>query len=88
MEYMFEHEAVTPNTANQWHERELECHVPDKKHPHVWLLQNFDKQQYCYVFSDEAEQFSNPYRTHSEAVHALKEYCHYALGDEYITLGI
>lgn len=39
----------------------------------IWMCIN-DVSRYCFVFTDEAEQFSQPYPTVQEAMDARKRY--------------
>ena len=78
--YMFENKQVGGMT---WFElQEASCHGSlvcakecdvEKAGP-VYKLRDPISDEVCYVFSDEAEQFSNPYRTCDEASKMSRAY--------------
>lgn len=80
MKYMFENK---PTHGMTWNElQEAVCHgalVCDKvrdveKAGPVYKLRDPCSEEICFVYTDEAEQFSNPYRTAEEAEAASKKY--------------
>lgn len=80
MKYMFENRPIGGMTWNEL--QEATCHgalVCDKvgdveKAGPVYKLRDPCSEEICFVYTDEAEQFSNPYRTIEEAELASKEY--------------
>ena len=80
MKYMFENRPIDGMTW--WELQEATCHgalVCDKvrnveKAGPVYKLRDPCSEEICFVYTDEAEQFSNPYRTIEEAESASNEY--------------
>lgn len=78
--YMFENRPIGGMT---WFElQEASCHGAlvctkecdvEKAGP-VYKLRDPCSEEVCYVFTDEVEQFSNPYRTAEEAAVKSREY--------------
>lgn len=78
--YMFENRPIDGMTWNKL--QEAACHGAlvctkerdvEKAGP-VYKLRDPCNEEYCFVFSDEAEQFSNPYRTADEAAEMSRKY--------------
>lgn len=78
--YMFEHNQVKDMT---WFELQEACAhgalVCTKERDvenagPVYKLRDPCSEEVCYVFSDEAQQFSNPYRTADEAAEMSRKY--------------
>lgn len=78
--YMFENREVPPMTW--WDLQEASCHgalvcekVRDvERAGPVYKLRDPTTERYCFVFTDEAEQFSNPFATEDEAAKASRIY--------------
>lgn len=78
--YMFENKQIDGMTWNQLHDGAAsgrllcykECSV--EKAGDVYKLEDPASGEVCYVFLDEAEQFSNPYRTVEEAAKMSRLY--------------
>lgn len=78
--YMFANRAIGSMT---WFElQEASCHGAlactkerdvEKAGP-VYKLRDPTTEEVCYVFTDEGEQFSNPYRTADEAAEMSRKY--------------
>lgn len=78
--YMFENRPIGSMT---WYKlQEAACHGAlvctkerdvEKAGP-VYKLRDPCTEEVCYVFSDEAQQFSNPFRTPEEAAKRSREY--------------
>ena len=78
--YMFENRPIDGMTWNEL--QEASCHGAlvctkerdvEKAGP-VYKLRDPCSDEVCYVYTDEAELFSNPYRTADEAALASREY--------------
>jgi hypothetical protein len=78
--YMFENSPVHGMTWNEL--QEAACHgalVCTKERDvemagPVYKLRNPTTEEICYVFTDEAQLFSNPYRTADEAAEMSRRY--------------
>ncbi len=78
--YMFENKQVDSMTWNELQEAAChgalvctkECDV-EMAGP-VFKLRDPNTEEVCYVFSDEAQQFSNPYRTAEDAAKMSRLY--------------
>lgn len=70
-QYMFKERPVTPITWIELQEMSLDVYMLSDG---TALLTDPVTREYCYVFWDEAQQASNPYPTHAEAVNALLTY--------------
>lgn len=74
--YMFENKSIDPMTwLNLQTNTGLACRrVMDvEKAGPVWEITD-SKGDFCFVYSDEAEQFSNPYPTKEEAAERSRAY--------------
>lgn len=78
--YMFENRPIGGMTWNEL--QEASCHGElvctkerdvEKAGP-VYKLRDPCSEEVCYVFTDEAEQFSNPYRSADEAAEMSRKY--------------
>lgn len=69
--YMFAERPVTPSTWLELTSAQLDTYMLSDG---TALLVDPVTRQYCYVFWDEAEQCSNPYPSHAEAVMARTVY--------------
>lgn len=70
-QYMFRERTVTPNTWLELTQAELDTYDLSDG---TALLVDPETREYCYVFWGEAEQCSNPYPNHAEAVMARLVY--------------
>ena len=76
--YMFKDRPVVPNTWLELHSDPLvsDIHISDG----IWILINTKNHTFCYVYSDEASQFSNPFETFDAAKTAMNEYVKWLTG--------
>jgi len=74
--YMFENKEIGSMTWCDLQEAALVCtkEMDVEKAGPVWKLTDPNTEEFCFVFSDEAEQFSNPYRTAEEAAKMSRLY--------------